>query len=450
MVQDISSINDTEKVALRKVIFQFKQILPIVFTLSLFWVACAEIYKNNLGSTEYVLNNQMPVGGDFIAFYVAGKILQKDTSKLYDVSHQLSLQKALLGSELAKKHQLPFIYPPLVAYLFAPLSYVSFKSAYYLWTGVSFILVLASILLISKTLEQSPMCFIRNVTLALGFFPLTMFTFAGGQLSSIGLLIFSIVFFLLKHQKDFLAGVVFSLSYYKPPLFLLFLIYQLIKRQRRFVIGFFCGGILIIFITILMVGYANFFDYIILARGYSYGSEFAGLIRMTPEKGVGLYSLLFRIQGVNNMLIGNMSYLLCMALSILVLLRLQPSTITYPHLVKSREDMLFYGLLVSYSLFLSLQLITYDLTILILPILVVIDSIAQPNMRKSIKFIGSVSIIILYISWYFCAQPKNDWSFIPMAMGLVIWLVAYSFLIAMMARNKNHGKHDPVEVLEQV
>ncbi|MBT8397447.1 MAG: DUF2029 domain-containing protein, partial [Gemmatimonadetes bacterium] len=77
---------------------------------------------------------------------------------------------------------------------------------------------------------------------SLGFVPFSLNTLLGGQISWLGLAIFAMVGTAISNRKPFLAGLVMSLSYYKPPLFLLLLIVLLLSQGRRFFWGFAVGA----------------------------------------------------------------------------------------------------------------------------------------------------------------------------------------------------------------
>ena len=100
-----------------------------------------------------VLANDTIVGGDFVAYWLGGHIYTRDPSSLYDLDNQLIVRKDLLGeADEAIGGDLPFVYPPLVAVLMAPLSRLSLPDAYYLFTAVGTFATIASLLVLVRQL----------------------------------------------------------------------------------------------------------------------------------------------------------------------------------------------------------------------------------------------------------------------------------------------------------
>ena len=66
---------------------------------------------------------------DFGTFYGNALLLRKEPARLYDLNRQGEVLHDVSG---IKQHYLTFVYPPFVALLFVPFTFVSFRTAYYL------------------------------------------------------------------------------------------------------------------------------------------------------------------------------------------------------------------------------------------------------------------------------------------------------------------------------
>lgn len=84
-----------------------------------------------------VLFVQHPIHADFRIFYVAAEAgLRYGWSSIYDVSVLRSLSASFPSGQNFIDFSLPFIHPPLVAWLVAPLTALPLPAAYALWSAV--------------------------------------------------------------------------------------------------------------------------------------------------------------------------------------------------------------------------------------------------------------------------------------------------------------------------
>lgn len=72
------------------------------------------------------------LGADFPVFYTAGhEAVHGNTGKLYDPRHMVAREKALVSE---KSPALVFFYPPYALFLWAPLAFFSYLTAFWVWT----------------------------------------------------------------------------------------------------------------------------------------------------------------------------------------------------------------------------------------------------------------------------------------------------------------------------
>jgi hypothetical protein len=300
------------------------------------------------------------IGGDFIAFYVGGHLYRTDASRLYDLDHQREVQRQILGDAAhLLDGELPFAYPPLVAVALAPLSKLPFQTAYLLWSVVGLLGSLAVLLLLLRTAGATtvlPLPFM--VLVALGFVPYSTNTFLGGQASWFGLVVLGLVCSAILRDHDLLAGAALSLSYYKPPLFALFLLVLLFARSKRFLVGFVIGAASLMTATVLAVGVSGSLSFLATASRYTYGQDVVDNVQLPADQGMGLVAMAFS-------LLESLPF----ALALLSPLAALSGWVAYRLLRDGETSDVLFGLLLSsvIGLAFSVQLINYDLALLLVP-----------------------------------------------------------------------------------
>src|SRR5579862_3900990 len=89
-----------------------------------------------------------PVGGDFVEFYVIGKILNNfDAARIYDLKLAVDLQHSTLPS-MAETQMLVFAHAPYIALLFKPFAMLPYLWSYGAWLLFSAALYLTGITLL--------------------------------------------------------------------------------------------------------------------------------------------------------------------------------------------------------------------------------------------------------------------------------------------------------------
>src|SRR5437773_5061192 len=97
---------------------------------------------------------------DFGMFYSTALQLRTDPAHLYDIEAQNRMLTFVTGG--VENHILSFPYPPFVAALFVPISYLSFRSAYFAMLGCNLVLLVFTIYILCKSI-----CTTRNQALTL-------------------------------------------------------------------------------------------------------------------------------------------------------------------------------------------------------------------------------------------------------------------------------------------
>ncbi|HQH28679.1 MAG TPA: glycosyltransferase family 87 protein, partial [Oligoflexia bacterium] len=312
-----------------------------------------------------VLPNKQFVGGDFAAFYTAGKIVRENRFELYDFEVQRRMQSELGAKSGAQNKFLPFCYPPLVALLVAPLAEFSLLHAFYVWLILSVFLFLSGSVLAARSLKIPLGASLFFLLAAFSFQPLIMDSLAGGQASCLGFFIGALVLFFLKNKNDAAAGVCLALSYYKPPLFALYVVFLLLDRRWKMLAGFCGAGALLVWLSVLFAGLEGIRELIFRGARYTYAGGLPDDPTFMLREGAGLFALCEMLSFAPR---SAQAVSCAAALLIIIFIRQK--------LLGGREDAgrlpveLVFALQFSVSIFLSPHVLMHDLVLVLLPVLI--------------------------------------------------------------------------------
>lgn len=174
-------------------------------------------------------------GTDFLHFYTLGTLaVEHRGADLYDMNAQAALA-AQQVPEAAGIRYLP-LYPPQVSILFAPLARLSYAWALALWWGFSAAIYGVCCYGIWRACPN-----LRGrggtVLIVAAAFPAFFHLIAWGQTSALALACFSLMYFLLRDRREFLAGVVLGCLIFKPQLGLAAAIVFLLIGAWKIVVG---------------------------------------------------------------------------------------------------------------------------------------------------------------------------------------------------------------------
>jgi hypothetical protein len=403
----------TRKLLLASAFAYFSAILILV--INQYWV-------NYSASDGIVLANGENVGGDFPIFYVAGKLYNNSRSELYNYSLQLEELRSIFRGTSQSEHSLVFIYPPPVALMFSAFSSLSLLEAFLAWAFLSLLVfALASLIVI----RRSQLTFFQGflvILYGLSFIPFIFDCLGAGQLAVIGFLIFSLVFYARTIKNEWLEGIVLGFGFYKPPLFLFFGLLALYERRWRCVIGATATLSVLIFLSLVCLGYSDLQNYFVLASNYRYGNELTSNLSLPPFRGVGLYALLTQWIGSKFIINGLFISLLFLTLEVMrrTKRRLSSDNSTLQSLAFSAE--------VSLSVLFSIQCISYDLTML-LPVLYIVSA---QLLRRTITVSKGLlfSCLVLFQVEWLLRTTYEDVEYSPITPFLLIILVISLIFVA--------------------
>ena len=182
-----------------------------------------------------------PLGGDFVQFYVAGKILnQYDAWRIYDLKLAVDLQHAVLPA-MASTQMLVFGQAPYIAALFRPFALLPYPWAYVGWLIFSAAVYAASLALFFQASSLDRNDKKTAYLLALSAMPFLFETWIGGQVSVLAFFAWALFFYCRHKNRPILAGMAMALLLFKPTLVLLPAAMLLCGRRWRMLAGFTAG-----------------------------------------------------------------------------------------------------------------------------------------------------------------------------------------------------------------
>ncbi len=231
---------------------------------ALFALAVAFVVILVSGSGTTTLTGR--IGGDYPAFYSAGKIIADgEAENLYSLRTQREYQQELIGDQSGV---LAFAYPPHFALFYAPLSELPFRVSYAVHTLAMVAALALACLLIQRiypNLIAKP-----ELLFFLAFTAYPIFrSVIGGQNTALSILLIVLCWYKVLHNKHYQAGIYLGLLLFKPqfavPLAGLFLL----SGRWRVWVSAGATGIVLIALNSALLGPGWFADWFDIVRTFS-------------------------------------------------------------------------------------------------------------------------------------------------------------------------------------
>jgi hypothetical protein len=298
---------------------------------------------------------------------------------LYDLDVERQTEKQLYGipdNQLFKRF-LPYNHLPYEVVLWLPLTKLAPDYAFWIWRLESACLLLFAVWLLTKSFPM------RRGTgelfiIALAFFPVP-FCFLGGQDTFVTLALFAISLWLLKQNKSALAGTVLGLCLFKPQLVLPIIVIFFILRSWRILIGFALSSAAVLAVSTLMVDLHGMSDLLHLwVKG-----ETGGIACVNPLTMPNVRGLLSCIPGLSPSIAAVATIIISVLLLFLAVheAKLAP---TPAHLL---------AIALCFVVLVSFHTNLYDLAILILPALVLLETYIP---SRQPKWIPRLALVLLF------------------------------------------------------
>src|SRR5215210_2205279 len=241
---------------------------PTFFSLKRFAIYAAALGLAHLIGLAAATGSTLPSNADFTAFYSAGRLFNESPDLLYDVGAQ---QREVIEVEpkFPTNAYLPFVNPPYVVAIFAPLAHFPYWWAYFIWCLITSMLYFGGLRLLLTTtphISDTKSLYL----LAFGFIPFHFNTLLNGQLSAIGFFFVVLAIVLERQGKLFLSGLALVGLLYKLPLLLLILPMLVITGRFRTFAGFVVGAMGLVLASFTFLRPQLWVDYVRITRWFAH------------------------------------------------------------------------------------------------------------------------------------------------------------------------------------
>lgn len=190
-----------------------------------------------------------PVHEDVLMYYTAAEVgLRQGWPAIYDQALFRTVSAA--AAQIVDLHR-PFASPPLLAWLFAPLTAFPEPVAYALWTLLS---VAALVFAWHIAAPYAGLAKFTLLLLALGLWPVLL-TFYFGQPTLILMALVAATWWLCAHERPLAAGLALGLAtFLKPQAVLLLPAALLLSGRYKAVAGWVCGCAVLGIVSVITLG----------------------------------------------------------------------------------------------------------------------------------------------------------------------------------------------------
>ena len=223
---------------------------------------------------------------DFISLYTGAVLASTDRAALYDLERQRRVQQPIDPSR--GDWVLPFFYPPFFALFLAPLSALSFSTAFALMTLFNFILLAIALQVLLHELDLNRHQ-VRWLLLATFCNYGVLYALLEAQTSFIALTLFALFVSTLNSPAKGKAGTWSGLMFFKPQLALVPLI--ILIARRRWLAILLTMGVLgtMVLLTFFVMGLQGLEHYLTAAREAWSADSFLHIMR--PEQPERMHNL---------------------------------------------------------------------------------------------------------------------------------------------------------------
>ena len=330
---------------------------------------------------------------DFTIYYTAGTLVRQGRGhELYDDRIQFEVQQQFAPQVATRLAALPFNHPPFEALLFVPLTFLSYRSAYLLWTVANLGMLTTLLILLRPyvpVMAAWPVLAWAGVSLA--FFPI-FFALLQGQDAILLMFLYGLTFISLKKERLFLAGAWLACALFKFHLVLPFLLLLLIQQKtfqqsRKILLGFISVGAGLGAVSIATVGLRQMIAY----PRYVLGLE------ATMARGAIMPSDMPNLRGVLYLLASNVSFFGVIVVAFSALLFLVAAWNSRSRNLQTAD--LQFSLAVFATVLVSYHALGYDLCVLVLPALLLAGELKDRKVSATWKQAAiMVGLVLLLLS----------------------------------------------------
>ncbi|MGA8150462.1 MAG: glycosyltransferase family 87 protein [Terriglobales bacterium] len=199
---------------------------------------------------------------DFTIYYCAGTMVRQGHGHdLYDDVAQFKVQREFAPEVATRLGALPYNHPPFEAVLFTPLTYLPYSVAFVFWDALNLaMLAVLPFLLLPQMLQLQDYPWPLWILVSLTFFPV-FFALLQGQDSILLLFLYTLGFVDLAKRHDARAGGWLALGLFKPHLVVPFILFMLLCGRKKILSGFLAAAAALGLLSTAIVGWQGLISY---------------------------------------------------------------------------------------------------------------------------------------------------------------------------------------------
>lgn len=322
---------------------------------------------------------------DFSEFYCAGQILRQGQAHLlYDLKIQAACLDGLGQVTVFYNH------PPFEALIYLPLTYLSFHTAYVIWTSIGVLLLLGAAFRIDQSTQLSQvLAEITHIPVDMGLLFIIFLTFSPattclllGQDSVLMLLVYVSTLLMFQRGHEFSAGCVLACGLFKFTLILPLALILLLRGKWRVLKGFTVVGSALVLVSIAIAGAGALTAY---PRFVLFDSLYQQIGGFAPDFMPNLRGILYLL--TDGLLPRSWFGALIAAASLFVL------WITARFWRDDRLEISFAAAILA-TLLASYHLYNYDLTLTLLPISILVAQAGTGLCRSRVLMLSLTVLLI--------------------------------------------------------
>lgn len=294
------------------------------------------------------INQKLLPSNDFRAFWMGTNLVAVDPSCLYCQQAQVSTELRL-GLISSAHNWSPYFNPPLVAELMRPLLSVGWFWAGLIFDASMLAFSIAALFLVYRWLPETWPRRQKGIAITVGVLAIAVANINQSQWGGLELLSIAGSLYMLRANRNVVAGLVLSICLIKPQLCWLVLPALLLGRHYRVAAGFLAGAMLWAVSSLAIVG---------IHGALQYQSVTRELVSQT-EDSFGIPSLVANLSGNETLALVCSAVLFALAIVALVWMR--------SHLKISGDVAVALGIAASFSC--SPHIFSWDSVVLTLPVL---------------------------------------------------------------------------------
>jgi hypothetical protein len=368
---------------------------------------------------------------DFTIFYTAGKcVIQGRGRQLYDLETQSAIQRGFASEVKHRGNALPFNHPPFEALLFVPLAGLSYVTAYLIWALFNIALILGFWNLLRPRLPSLHDLLPALPLLAVfAFFPVVM-ALLQGQDSILLLFLYGLAFSALATGRAFVAGLCLGLALFKFQLVLPFVVVLLVRRQWKAVAGFLITAFGLLLVSAAVVGWSGVMAYPRFVLRLNRSGTQAGIYPPDMPNLRGLVAGSTHLAGVPALLL-----IITLSLALVALVarwwRVQPG----------HQFELGFSLCLAVTIIASYHMLMHDLSVLILPVLLVAELLVSGQIVAPGRCVLVASLVALFLTPVYAVL--QFWLREMNLMVFAVGMFAAGIAIALASRRESASVDNP-------